>query len=84
MLEDAFVRKFMLGTWHDMFATDIVIKRRYNLIVIAGFLRRPLNISEVYFLIGYTEEILSLLLKCLVKLEIQTVKQYGDVTYKQI
>ena len=39
---------------------------------------------QVYFLIGYTEEMLSQWLKCPVKLELQVVEDPKDVIYKYI
>ena len=39
---------------------------------------------QVYFLIGYTEEMLSQWLKCPVKLELQVVQNPKDVIYKYI
>ena len=39
---------------------------------------------QVYFLIGYTEEMLSQWLKCPVKLELQVVANPRDVIYKYI
>jgi len=39
---------------------------------------------QAYFLIGYTEEMLSQWLKCPVKLEIQVVANPKDVIYKYI
>ena len=32
--EDFFIRKFMVGTWHRLFLSEIIIKRRGNLIII--------------------------------------------------
>ncbi len=38
----------------------------------------------IYFLIGYSEELLSCWLKCPVKLELQTVESNEDVVFKYI
>ena len=38
----------------------------------------------MYFLIGYSEEMLSFWLKCPVKLELQVVNDAKDVVYKYI
>jgi hypothetical protein len=38
----------------------------------------------MYFLIGYTEELLSLWLKCPVRLELQTTSSDKDIVYKYI
>ncbi|KAL4239625.1 28S ribosomal protein S24 [Mactra antiquata] len=86
LIEDEFIRNFMMGTWHRMIVSDIVIKRKHNMINIAFYVnrRRSLAISKVYFLVGYTEELLSCLLKCPVKLEIQSVESDKDMIFKYI
>ena len=82
-VEDMFIRRFMAGTWHGLFVSEIVIKRRMNIIVITGLIKEIVVKSKVYFLIGYTEEILSHLLKRPVKVEIRGA-HIKDVTFKQI
>nr|ACO11286.1 28S ribosomal protein S24, mitochondrial precursor [Caligus rogercresseyi] len=72
IVEDMFIRKFMNGTWPDTFMSEVIIKRTHNLIRIAGIANRFIPAKKMYFLIGYTEEMLSLWLKCPVKLELQT------------
>ena len=72
-LEDIFIRKFMYGTFHNCLATELVIKRRANQIIIAAILLRNQSPQKYYFLIGYTEELLSHWFKCPLKLEIQIV-----------
>ncbi|CAB4065580.1 Copine-5,Copine-9,Copine-2,Copine-8 [Lepeophtheirus salmonis] len=63
-VEDMFIRKFMNGTWPDTFQSEIIIKRTHNLIRIAGITNYFIPAKKMYFLIGYTEEMLSLWLKC--------------------
>ena len=82
LVEDQFIRRFMFGTWHSMFLTKVVIKRRANIIIIAGLLSRRVAPTKIYFLTGYTEEILGHLLKCPIKLELQTVENPNDVIVK--
>ncbi|XP_059471586.1 small ribosomal subunit protein uS3m [Neocloeon triangulifer] len=84
VVEDFFIRKFMIGTWHSLFASEVIIKRNHNLIRIAGIVRQAISARKMYFLIGYTEEMLSLWLQCPVKLELQTVKDGKDTVYKYI
>ena len=84
LIEDTFIRKFMTGTWHGLFMSEIIIKRRHNMIIICGLIVPAIHVSKIYFLIGYTEEILSCLLKCPVKLEFQTVHSRNDVVFKYI
>jgi len=83
-LEDFTIRKFMEGTWHRLFLSNIIIKRRGNMIVVSGLVIQSLLPRKMYFLIGYTEEILSYLLKCPVKLELQTVSDRKSVIFKYI
>ncbi|ESO00084.1 hypothetical protein HELRODRAFT_83596 [Helobdella robusta] len=82
--EDVFIRKFVTGTWINLFASEIIIKRRQNLIIIAGIVTQDAVPRKMYFLKGYTEELLSLLLKRPVKMEIQTVSSKKDVIFKWI
>ena len=82
--EDIFIRKFIHGTWPQMLASDVIIKRRGNQIMCCFIAIRMKKPTQMYFLIGYTEEILSYVLKCVVKLEIQTIEESSDLTYKYI
>ena len=82
--EDFFIRRFMAGTWHKLFLTELIIKRRGNLIVIGGIVLQNLHPRKMYFLIGYSEEILSYVLKCPIKLELQTITDRRDIVFKYI
>lgn len=82
-VEDMFIRKFMVGTWHSLFLSEVIIKRQHNLIRIAGIISRSITARKMYFLIGYTEELLSYWLQCPVKLELQTAEK-TDVIFKYI
>lgn len=83
-VEDVFIRKFVVGTWHALFVSEIVIKRQHNIIRIAGIVSRTISARKMYFLLGYTEEFLSFWLQCPVKMEIQTVADKKDVVFKYI
>ncbi|XP_012285513.1 28S ribosomal protein S24, mitochondrial [Orussus abietinus] len=83
-IEDVFIRRFMEGTWHNVFLCDIIIKRQHNIIRIAGIIKQTLNPQKMYFLIGYSEELLSYWLQCPIKLELQSVANPKDVIYKYI
>merc|ERR1719245_2808538 len=83
-MEDAFVRKFMFGTWPELLLSEVIIKRQHNLIRIAAIISRSRPNRTIYFLVGYTEELLSLWLKCPVKLELQSVSHEADTVYKYI
>lgn len=82
--EDFFIRRFMAGTWHRLFLSEVIIKRRGNMIIIGGIVLQALHPRKMYFLTGYSEEILSYVLKCPIKLELQTVADRKDVVYKYV
>lgn len=83
-IEDEFIRRFVTGTWHNLFVSEIILKRQHNLIRIAGIVQRSIPARKMYFLIGYSEELLSYWLQCPVKMELQTVNDRKDVTFKYI
>lgn len=82
--EDFFIRKFISGTWHNLFVSEVIVKRRQNLIIISGLVAQSVAARKMYFLQGYTEELLASVLKRPVKLEIQTVGRKKDVFFKWI
>lgn len=82
--EDLFIRNFIQGTWHGLFASEIIIKRQHNIIRIAGIVMRKVTPIKMHFLLGYSEELLSFWLHCPVKMEISTVNDRDDVIYKII
>lgn len=82
--EDVFIRRFITGTWHDLFCSEIIIKRQHNLIRIAGLVRQGIQARKMYFLIGYTEELLSNWLQCPIKLELQTIENKEQTYFKWI
>ncbi|XP_014768081.1 28S ribosomal protein S24, mitochondrial [Octopus bimaculoides] len=83
-VDDIFIRRFMHGTWPRLLMSDVIIKRRHNLIVVAALISQNLLPQKIYFLQGYTEEMLSYILKCPIRLEIQTVKDKKDIIFKYI
>ncbi|KAM9306330.1 small ribosomal subunit protein uS3m [Pholidichthys leucotaenia] len=80
ILEDVFIRKFIFSTFHGCLADEVVIKRRGNLLIVCALMLQKLLPHKFYFLIGYSETLLSHLYKCPVKLEIQTLQD--EVVYK--
>ena len=84
IIEDMFIRRFLHGTWPEAIATEVIIKRQHNLIRIAAIIDRSIPPKKVYFLLGYTEEILKYWLKCPVKLELQSIDHKDDIIYKYI
>ncbi|KAB5543359.1 hypothetical protein PHYPO_G00078170 [Pangasianodon hypophthalmus] len=73
-VEDMFIRRFIFGTFHGCLANELVIKRRGNMLIICALMLQKLQPNKYYFLIGYTEELLSHFYKCPVKMEIQTLE----------
>ncbi|TSM28138.1 28S ribosomal protein S24, mitochondrial [Bagarius yarrelli] len=73
-VEDMFIRRFIFGTFHGCLANELVIKRRGNMLIICALILQKLAPHKYYFLIGYTEELLSHFYKCPVKMEIQTLE----------
>ncbi|XP_002733110.2 small ribosomal subunit protein uS3mA-like [Saccoglossus kowalevskii] len=72
-VEDMFIRKFIVGTFHNCLAADTIIKRRANQINICLLLNRNVRPNQYYFLVGYAESLLSHWYKCIVKIEVQAV-----------
>ncbi|EFN84363.1 28S ribosomal protein S24, mitochondrial [Harpegnathos saltator] len=83
-VEDLFIRYFMKGTWHNLFASEVIIKRQHNIIRIAGIITRTIAPTKIYFLTGYTEEFLSFWLQCPIKLELVSTNSHKDVIFKYI
>lgn len=81
-VEDQFIRKFILGTWYKVWLSEVVIKRRHNDVVICGIVCPLPKISTVYFLMGYTEQLLSHMLKYNVTMEVQCVPSRKNVIHK--
>jgi len=69
-----FIRKFVTGVMHNVFDSEILIKRQHNLIRVGGVIVDTLIPRKIYFLIGFCEEMLTHWLQCPVKLELQTSK----------
>ncbi|XP_070621199.1 small ribosomal subunit protein uS3m [Erythrolamprus reginae] len=81
-LEDVFIRKLLFGTFHGSLAEEVVLKRRANTLVICALLIQNLPPHKIYFLIGYTEMLLSFFYKCPVKMEVQTISE--KIMYKYL
>ncbi|KAL0618986.1 28S ribosomal protein S24, mitochondrial [Plecturocebus cupreus] len=81
-VEDIFLRKFMWGTFPGCLADQLVIKRRANQLEICALVLRQLPAHKFYFLVGYSETLLSHFFKCPVRLHLQTVP--SKVVYKYI
>lgn len=83
-IEDLFIRKFMLGTFQSLVLSEVIIKRQFNHIRIAAIIKQAIPPRKLYFLIGYTEELLSYWLQCPITLELQTTPDQKDVIFKYI
>lgn len=83
-VEDMFIRKFVTNTWSEIFVSEIIIKRRSNFIHIAGIISRSVLPRKIYFLQGYTEELLSRLLKRNVRMEVVSVTDEREMHFKWI
>ncbi|CAL8074753.1 unnamed protein product [Calicophoron daubneyi] len=83
-LQDEFIRMFIKGTFPVAVLSEIIIKRQCNTVRVAFLLSAIISTVKTYFLIGYTEEMLSAILRCAVKLEIQTVSSKKDVVFRRI
>ncbi|XP_072811624.1 small ribosomal subunit protein uS3m-like [Vicugna pacos] len=81
-VEDVFLRKFMLGTFPGCLADQLVLKRWANQLEICALVLRQLPAHKFYFLVGYSETLLSHFYKCPVRLHLQTVP--SKVVYKYI
>ncbi|KAM6113270.1 small ribosomal subunit protein uS3m [Phoenicopterus ruber ruber] len=71
-VEDAFLRRFLRGTFPGALADAAVLKRRANLLVVCAVLARALPPPKLCFLAGYAETLLARFYKCPVRLELQT------------
>lgn len=84
LFDDVFIRKFIVGTFHNMVHSEVIIKRQHNIIRIAMILLPRLSPSKLGFLLGYSEEILSFWFQCPVKIEFQTISSAKDVVFKYV
>jgi small subunit ribosomal protein S24 len=82
--EDIFIRRFMTSTFHSLVCSEVIIKRQFNHIRVAAIMSRTISPRKMYFLIGYTEELLANWLQCPVTLELQTIPDKKDVIFKYI
>ncbi|KAK6746978.1 hypothetical protein RB195_000307 [Necator americanus] len=89
VVQDEVIRRFIRGFFPQnvvISGEEIVIKRRGNIVTVAGFLQysRRLDIRRIYWMFGFAEEFLSILLKQPVKLELAFVESEADIAYNYI
>lgn len=82
--EDTFIRMFVRGTFPKLIAGETIIRRRANMIILSFMIVRRMDLPKIYFLLGYTEEILSYILKCPVKIEPQSIRHEDELVYKYV
>ena len=83
-VEDQFIRKFILGTWHKTWLSEVIIKRVHNNVVIAGVVCPLPTIRAMHFLTGYAEELLGHIMKCNVRIMIQCVNNKSYLVHKTV
>lgn len=72
MMDDIMVRKFVEGVMHEYLVSEVVIKRKANRINIVFLVPPVMNLPKFYFLVGFTETLLTEMLECIVKVECQS------------
>lgn len=72
LLDDIMIRKFVEGVLHDFLKSEVVIKRKANRINLVFIVSKEGDLTKFYFLVGFTEKLLSELLGCVVKIEPQS------------
>uniref|UniRef100_A0A915BIQ1 28S ribosomal protein S24, mitochondrial n=1 Tax=Parascaris univalens TaxID=6257 RepID=A0A915BIQ1_PARUN len=87
--QDEIIRRCIRGFFTQYLTVngnELVIKRRGNCVYVAGFLQysRRLDIRRIYWMFGFAEEFLSILLKQPVKLELQFVPNEETLAYNYI
>ena len=82
--DDILIRRFVTGTFHDLLASEIIIKRKQNTVTLSFLICCPRNFypQKTYFLVGYSEELLSSLLKCVVKIDVQHIYSKNDLVFR--
>ncbi|BHF60792.1 28S ribosomal protein S24, mitochondrial [Sparganum proliferum] len=81
---DALIRLFILGTFPTHVLSEVIIKRQANMVHISFLLSNRLSPTEIYFLIGYGEQMLSMLLRSPVKIEPRMVLDPKDVIFRYV
>lgn len=82
--DDILIRRFIGGTFHDLISSELIIKRKQNTVTISFLVCPPRNFypQKTYFLVGYSEELLQYLLKCVVKIDIQNIYNKNDLVFR--
>lgn len=75
LLDDIMIRKFVEGVMHGFLSSEVVIKRKANRISVVFLVSKDQDLVKFYFLVGFTEKLLTELFGCVVKIEPQSVYQ---------
>ncbi|VDM19926.1 unnamed protein product [Hydatigera taeniaeformis] len=82
--QDSLIRLFIQGTFPTHILSEIIIRRQANMVHICFNLSNRLSANEIYFLVGYGEQMLSYLLRCPVKIEPRMILNPKDVIFRYI
>nr|CDS28311.1 mitochondrial ribosomal protein S24 [Hymenolepis microstoma] len=82
--QDSFIRLFINGTFPTHVLSEVIIERKFNEVLICFNLSNRISSNELYFLIGYAEQMLSYLLRCPVKIEPRMILNPKDVIFRYI
>ncbi|XP_021348724.1 28S ribosomal protein S24, mitochondrial-like isoform X2 [Mizuhopecten yessoensis] len=83
-MEDELIRKLMRGIWGRRLMSECIIKRRFNTVTLVFLANQFGKMGELSFLVGFTEELFSHLLKRPVNIEMQTVPENPDSSFKHV
>lgn len=72
LMDDVMIRKFVEGVMHEFLESEVVIKRKANNITLLFLVSIYGDVKKFYFLVGFTEKLLTELLGCIVKVEAQS------------
>jgi len=72
LVDDIMIRKLVEGVMHEFLESEVVIKRRANIIILVFLVSIYGDLKKFYFLIGFIEKLLTELLGCIVKVEAQS------------
>jgi len=72
LVDDIMIRKLVEGVMREFLESEVVIKRRANIIILVFLVSIYGDLKKFYFLIGFIEKLLTELLGCIVKVEAQS------------
>ena len=72
LVDDIMIRKLVEGVMHEFLESEVVIKRRANIIIVVFLVSIYGDLKKFYFLVGFIEKLLTEHLGCIVKVEAQS------------